>query len=59
VTIEVLDGAAASDWHFHEAEAARLARVTIRDDSDGFDRAMRREQRADGGFIGREGRLPT
>jgi len=37
-----------------EAEAARLARVAVGDQGDGFDRAMGSEQRADGGFIGRE-----
>ncbi len=37
-----------------EAEAARLAGVTVGDEGDGLDRAVLSEQRADGGFIGRE-----
>ena len=43
--------------HFHEAEAARLAGVTVGDQGDGLDRAVLSEQRADRGFVGRKGQV--
>jgi len=53
--VEALDGARRIGVrHFHEAEATRLAGVTVGDEGDGLDRAVLSEQRADRGFVGRK-----
>jgi len=55
VAIEALDGAGGVRIrHLDEAEAARTTGVTVVDQGDGLDGAVRREQRADGGLVGRE-----
>src|SRR5688572_3877193 len=58
LAVEILDGARCIlARHFHEAEAARLSRVAILDQGDRLDRAVLREQRADGIFVGGKGQV--
>ena len=45
--------------HLDEAEAARLARVAIRDQGDGIDRAVLCKQRGTAASSAEKGRLPT
>jgi hypothetical protein len=58
LTIQVLNGARSiRTGHFDEAEATRTAGIAIVDQGNRLDRAMLFEQRANGGFVSREGKV--
>jgi hypothetical protein len=58
LAIEILDGAhCVETWHLHEAEATRSTGVAILDQGDRLDRAVLREQCADGVLVGGEGQI--